>query len=574
MPSAFAVMLMFVLVTSVTAQAPRASMVVTQSLTFEPGTYRVEAPERGAAITVRGDGIVVDFNGATLVGSDDPEQPDRFAGVAVLVEGGRNVTIRNLRVRGFKVGVLARNSPSLKIEHCDLSYNYRPRLFSTRQKEDERDWLSFHRNESDQWLRYGAGIYLRDCNWFDINHCVVTGGFNGLLISHGEGGKVWNNRFHFNSGVGLGLYAVSRTAIMHNILDFNVRGYSHGVYARGQDSAGVLVFEQSSNNLFAYNSATHGGDGFFLWAGQTTMDSGWGGSNDNLLYANDFSHAAANGVEMTFSRNFVVNNRIDDSEHGIWGGYSADSLILCNSLSGNRVGIAIEHGQQNRIANNRIGGGQVGIQLFARAEQPKEWGYPKQRDVRSRDYEIVHNQFVQIPLAIDLSDTINVRLTDNGYDNIATPVRASGKTDGLVRDAGERFSVGIEPALLDDWEMPFLTGGQDWWLPVGFPRGRQYILMDEWGPYDFRRPLAVRRETNEKGLTRIELLGPQGRWELLDSGDAVAASSTGNVPGDLLVRPGESRQLKLKFVFVGAETTDRFGRVTPKGQRVEFDVVE
>ena len=60
---------------------------------------------------------------------------------------------------------------------------------------------------------------------------------------------------------------------MYNKIIFNVRGYSHGVYNRGQDSAGILVYEQSSNNLFYKNTVTHGGDGFFLWAGQTTMDS-------------------------------------------------------------------------------------------------------------------------------------------------------------------------------------------------------------------------------------------------------------------------------------------------------------
>lgn len=574
MRSAIATMVLFGMAAALFAQPPRTGMVISESTTFEPVTYRLESNPDRPAITIRGDGIVVDFNGVTLVGSDDVENPDRFTGVAVLVEGGRNVTIRHLRVRGFKVGILARNSPLLKIEHCDLSYNYRPRLLSTREREDERDWLSFHRNENDEWLRYGAGIYLRDCNWFDVHHCVVTGGFNGLMVSHGEGGKVWNNRFHFNSGVGLGLYRVSKSAVMHNVLDFNVRGYSHGVYARGQDSAGILVYEQSSNNLFAYNSATHGGDGFFLWAGQTTMDSGWGGCNDNVLYANDFSHAVANGVEMTFSRNFVINNRIDDSEHGIWGGYSSDSLILCNSISGNRVGIAIEHGQQNRIANNRIGGGQVGVRLFSRAEQPAEWGYPKHRDVRSRDYEIVENQFVSMQTGIYLQDTINVRLVNNGYDTVRVPLKTEGNVEGLTREAGERFSTGVEPSLLDGWEVPFLPGGQDWWLPVGFPRGRQFILLDEWGPYDFRRPLAVRRETNQRGLTRIELLGPDGRWELLDSGDATAEASTGRVPGELLVRAGESKRLELKFVFVGAETTDRFGRTAPPGERVPFELRE
>ena len=54
---------------------------------------------------------------------------------------------------------------------------------------------------------------------------------------------------------------------MHNRIDWCVRGYSHGFYNRGQDSAGLLMYEQSSRNTVAYNSVTHGGDGLFLWAG-------------------------------------------------------------------------------------------------------------------------------------------------------------------------------------------------------------------------------------------------------------------------------------------------------------------
>jgi hypothetical protein len=70
------------------------------------------------------------------------------------------------------------------------------------------------------------------------------------------------------------------------------------------------VYEQSNHNLFYKNSVTHGGDGFFLWAGQSTMDTGEGGCNDNLVLANDFSYAPTNGVEVTFSRNKILKNRI------------------------------------------------------------------------------------------------------------------------------------------------------------------------------------------------------------------------------------------------------------------------
>ena len=93
------------------------------------------------------------------------------------------------------------------------------------------------------------------------------------------------------------MYRSSFNTIAYNKINFNVRGYSDGVYNRGQDSAGILIYEQSNNNLFYKNSVTHGGDGFFLWAGQTTMDSGKGGCNDNVLQGNDFSYAPTNGLK-------------------------------------------------------------------------------------------------------------------------------------------------------------------------------------------------------------------------------------------------------------------------------------
>ena len=138
--------------------------------------------------------------------------------------------------------------------------------------------------------------------------------------------KIWNNTFQFLSSIGVGLYRVSDSTIMHNRIDWCVRGYSHGFYNRGQDSAGLLMYEQSSNNTVAYNSVTHGGDGLFLWAGQSTMDSGKGGANDNLFAANDFSHAPTNGIEATFSRNRFIGNRVEENWHGVWGGYSYDSV--------------------------------------------------------------------------------------------------------------------------------------------------------------------------------------------------------------------------------------------------------
>ena len=42
--------------------------------------------------------------------------------------------------------------------------------------------------------------------------------------------------------------------IVGNRIDYNVRGYSHGFFRRGQDSAGILMFEQCQRNVIAFNS--------------------------------------------------------------------------------------------------------------------------------------------------------------------------------------------------------------------------------------------------------------------------------------------------------------------------------
>src|SRR5688572_1975015 len=249
-------------------------MTVDRSTTFAPGVYRLPAPaddNAHAVIHVRGDDVTIDFAGVTLDGAPPADAtPDQFRGTAVRIDGGKNVTIKNLVVRGYKVAVHARDVERLHLSNCDFSYNYRPRLKSTLEREDTSDWLSFHHNDDDEWLRYGAAIYLHDCDGAEVERCTVTGGFNGLLMTKCDDGKFWNNNFSFNSGVGIGLYRSCNNRVMHNKLDWNVRGYSHGVYHRGQDSAAILVYEQSCENTFAYNSATHSGDGFFLWAGQTT----------------------------------------------------------------------------------------------------------------------------------------------------------------------------------------------------------------------------------------------------------------------------------------------------------------
>lgn len=552
----------------------RESCIVKADTFLFPGAEGLGQP----ALTIEGSNITVDFNGAVLRGNEGLSRPDLFAGVGILVRGGSNITLKNLKVQGYKVGLMAASADSLTVERSDFSYNYRQRLRSWREREDLSDWLSYHHNEADEWLRYGAGIYLKNCPGATVRETRITGGQNGLMLSGCDNGLFFNNTIQYNSGIGIGMYRSSGNRILHNRLDWNVRGHSPGFYRRGQDSAGILCYEQSNRNVFAYNSATHSGDGFFLWAGQETMDSGKGGCNDNLLFRNDFSFAPTNGIEVTFSRNFLVNNVISGCRYGIWGGYSYESVISGNEMRGNETGIAIEHGQDNTIVNNLISDGKTGLQLWTRGQQPADWGYAQARDVSSRHYLIDTNCFLRLEKPLDIRQTKSLRIHANRFfryenwlDEHAGNEVALNTGNHLDPDSDAHPDTLGCLSFDEKWKVAPLPDGINARLPADALQGTDFILMDEWGPYNFTYPSVWLRAAEGNRYTFL-LLGPPGNWKL-DGGEGWASinQKTGSFPATVVAEKEPGAQvLRLDFTFLGPAFEDGFGRMVKKGAPHSF----
>ena len=508
-------------------------MVITQSVRVVPKTYRLAAPASldSAVITIKGDDLTVDFQGATLEGMAPDSDPDRAVGVAIRVAGGRNVRIVNARVRGYRVGILARGTRGLALIDNDVSYTWKPRLFSLIEHESLVDWLSYHHNENNEWLRYGAAIYLDDVEGGELRNNGAVGGMNGLLLVRSKGLTIRHNNFSFNSGLGIGLYRSSDDTIIQNRIDYNVRGYSHRFYRRGQDSAGLLMFEQSSRNLVVSNSVTHGGDGLFLWAGQTAMDSGTTGANDNAFYDNDFSFAPANGMEATFSRNKFIANRAVGSDYGLWGGYSYSSEIVGNDFADNRTGIAIEHGQDNVIRGNRFRRDSTAIRLWADSIEPSEWGYPKHHDTRSRDYAIDSNVFVGNRVAVRARNTTGLVVTGSRLVRVDTAF--------VLRDSASFRESGNLPSgdssLAPVVRYQFHSGAPSSPLTR---RDRSAIIVDEWGPYDWQSPKLWPVDSSRAVPLRLAVLGPAGTWRVVARrGIAAISRAAGSVGDTIAVTP-------------------------------------
>ena len=567
-------------------------LVITRSASISRRTYRLTAAASldSAVIIIRGDNITLDLNGSTLLGADPGANPDRAAGVAIRVDGGRNVTIKGGTIHGYRFGILARNARDLTLENIDVGHSWKPRLYSLVEHESLADWLSFHHNDKGEWLRFGAGLYLEGVSGGEIRGNRAEQGMNGLMLVRSDHLRIRDNAFQFNSGLGIGLYRSSDNSILHNRLDYNVRGYSHGFYRRGQDSADLLLFEQSSRNVVAYNSVTHGGDGLFLWAGQSTMESGQGGANDNLFFGNDFSFAPTNAMEATFSRNIFVGNRAEGSDYGFWGGYSFESKVVGNCFARNRVGVAIEHGQDNIISSNRFDGDATAIRVWADSVEPGDWGYPKTRETQSRRLHIKGNLFSRNRVGLSAASTRGLTVVNNRFAGADTAmvfkdtlgVRLDSNAVTAMSDAsrGEPCAViGPPPAEFASLAPAAEAVGRDIPSSRGSRRDRSAIIVDEWGPYDWRSPRLWPVDSTRTVPLRLAVVGPEGRWTTVSRRGIATLSRTSGPMNDTIAvtpRPDSARDWELTLEYTGpAGATPRGGvRKEKRPTRFSFAAFE
>jgi hypothetical protein len=472
-----------------------------------------EGGRGGVIVLEKAKKLTLDLTGVSLRGTPAGTDLDQNAGWGIVLKDCEGVTIRGGTIGGYKGCIVAERCKDLVLDGVSFDGWYGQRLLSTVAAEDGSDWLFPHENDKDEWiLNHGAAISLTDCLNATIAGCRGRHGQNGLLLTRTNGSRVSDCDFSFLSGWGLAMYRASWSVVGHCRFDYCVRGYSHGYYWRGQDSAGILMFERCCDNLFAYSSATHGGDGVFLFAGNDTVagrafergEKDAGGSDRNIWYRCDFSCAVANAIEATFSKdNWSIENRLSGShQHGVWGGYSSRMVMLKNVIGDTLGGaVSIEHGQECAIVGNAIRGNEIGIELWWDEDADLVGGpFGKHRDTSSRDTVIVGNTFEKNGRDLVLTKTDPVFLAANVWGHPEGPIEGEGiRLDLLVGEKGARASATIHDSNLDsphgqpewivrarEWKCPAVPGSQEAIAPAAERRGLDSIVMGEWGPWDFR----------------------------------------------------------------------------------------
>ena len=175
---------------------------ITRSCTVRlPGRALRDRSGKGA-VRIVGDGLVVDFAGEHLGGAPAKRTADEFEGVGIWVRG-RDITLRNARVSGYKIGIRASASDGLVLEDCDVSGNFRQRLASTPQAESDSDWLWPHENDDNEWAeKYGAGVWIEDSNDVTVRRSRARAGQNGLILDRVNDSRCLRQRLLLSLGLG------------------------------------------------------------------------------------------------------------------------------------------------------------------------------------------------------------------------------------------------------------------------------------------------------------------------------------------------------------------------------------
>ncbi len=480
---------------------------VRESCLLDPTGLAIDDDEQDGIVHIRGDDLTVTFTRTALLGAPAGASQDALRGIGVRVTGKR-VTVRGLQASGLRCAIWASGADGLVVEGCDLSRGFAQRLRSTPRAEDTQDWLWPHENDANECLRnYGAGLYVEDSRDVTLRQNRARSMQNGICLRRVEGSRIYDNDMSFLSGWGLALYRSSGNTVTRNSFDFCIRGYSHGAYSRGQDSAGILVFEQSNENVFAFNSATHGGDGFFGFAGNEALDASGPaglGCNRNLLYGNDFSDAAAIGIELTFSfDNVFARNVLARCNYGIWGGYSSRTQARGNEIVGNTIaGIAVEHGSDWSIAGNSFAANARDLELWWDEDSDllaKSWA--KLNPTASAGHSVRLNRFEGSAVQLELrgpNERIAVDPRQAGLE------RTRWKIDTASQLIEQLPTVAHLP--LDEAALAALPGARKAVGARAHLAGREHIVMTEWGPYDWVTPL-LQRLPDRDGSHVWRLLG-------------------------------------------------------------------
>ena len=255
-------------------------------------------------IVIKASNITLDGRGAWVIGARKGDPKD-FKGVGVSANGVSNVTLKNLNAKGWDIGLKVDHGSHWTVENCNFSDNF------------HYPGGRLGRAGPPRRHRAASTSIIRTLRKNKANHV-----WDACKLDNSNDNLVEENDFSHTSNTCLSLFTACRNRVLKNNLSWGIRIKPGEVHAR--DSACVMVQAGSDDNYFADNDITHGGDGVFIrpYAGWT--------SSGNVFERNDASYANNNCFEAQCPRNTYRGNKANHGSHGIWVGWSNETVLEDN----------------------------------------------------------------------------------------------------------------------------------------------------------------------------------------------------------------------------------------------------
>jgi parallel beta-helix repeat protein len=429
-------------------------LVITQSVTLQPGVYNLLDVNHDGLIQIAGDNITLDGSGVFINGIDS-------SGYGIVMNGRSGLTLSHFDIRGFDYGIDIQNSTGVTIENSNISGN---------RKDTTSGSVDINAGG------YGGGILFTDVTTSAVQTNTLTNQSTGLEMINSHYNTVRNNvtssgpagdESKHNSAWGLRLHSSTHNLIQGNTADYVDReryGLSSG------DSAGILLVLGSHYNRVISNTFTHGGDGFFIG------NENGAPSDYNYVAGDDGSYSPHNAFEATFSDGNVFENNIaSHSNYGFWLGYSYNSRVIGNTINDNSVsGIEIDHGRNNQIERNMLQRNQSGIVL--RQDLPAVFpNYP------SANYLIRDNTISLNANGLYLKDTAVVSATRNVIEaNANRGVWVLAASSGITLSQNNLLcsSLSCQYAVYNDMNVGHdVLAVNNWWGTTS-PGSIQAVIFD------------------------------------------------------------------------------------------------
>ena len=321
----------------------------------------VEGEEGNGVLRLEGlTDLVLDLSGVEFMASKELAPVLAGDSVGLFLKDCENVTVVGGKWMGYANAIRVEGCRGIHLKDASLDYFWTQALESTVTRDSPLDWLQpMDFVQAEMGGMHGA-IEVVGSSGVTVVGCRARHGAVGLVAQESHDCLMTGNDFSFLSAYGVVLANTEGSTVGYNNLEYNVRGYSHGTYASGQNSAGILIVGASAENLAAYNVATHCGSGIYLYGESGAQPRG------NLVYGNDCRHGVFASVQTKGTAlTQLINNDLSHSLHfGVHSHGDAGLVLLGNDASDvPGTGVGLFSSQDASLLENHVNRNQVGIEI-------------------------------------------------------------------------------------------------------------------------------------------------------------------------------------------------------------------